>query len=275
MREPAITIAIGFKGVGKTYTTRQEVEGYIKNNPETGFKARPVLVFDVNGEYEDFRAIDFDITEPNEYIRATEIRKITAPGKYRIVKYKKDRSLMNMSEMYSTVVTISKYYRNGLLILEDINTWLLSNVKIDIVALLIGVRHLGTDIIIHYQSLRFIPPRMWANINYIRWHKQSDDIEKYKERLDNIELFKIAERISETMYLEDPYYYFYLDKMGNKLRKVKELVFEKACLEYLAITPGALRDRQRLLKINPENDENGKKTSAVKKFIEDKKKQYL
>lgn len=270
MREPSALIAIGFKGVGKTYTTKHEVEDYIKNDASSGRKARPVLVFDVNGEYGDFTAIDFDITEENEYKRAEEIRKIITPGKYRIVAYRKDRSPMSPSEMMSTVNTIGKFYRNGMLILEDINRYMLSHVEIAMVGMLIGLRHLGVDLIIHYQSLRAIPPRMWGNMNYLRWHKQSDGIDKYKGRVDNYELFKIGERISEIKYLEDRYYYFWVDMMGEKLIGVTEFDFERACQQYLSIYPNALRERKRL-----ESIQNSEKGDTVKSFIEDKKRQYL
>jgi len=270
LREPSALIAIGFKGVGKTYTTKAEIEKYVMNDAATGRKARPVLVFDVNGEYEGYTAVDFDIDEPNEAIRSAEIKKIQAPGKYRIVAYKKNRQLMNASEMYTTVISICNAYRNGLLVLEDINKYMLSNVKIDIVSTLIGLRHHGTDLIIHYQSLRAIPPRMWGNMNFLRWHKQSDGIDKYKNRLDNYELFKIGERIIEAKYLEDKYFYFWVDMLGEKLIGVSDLDFEKAALEYLGVTPGALRERERLLTLN-----NGNKKDAAKNFIEQKKKQYL
>lgn len=274
MREPSIEIVIGFKGVGKTYTTKRIVESYIMNDPGTGRTGRPVVVFDVNGEYDDYKAIDYDVLEPNEMKRVMNLQKVSGPGKYRIVAYKKDRSLMSPNEKYKVLIDLAKYYRGGLLILEDINSYMMSNVKIDVVAMLIGVRHLGTDLLIHYQSLRFIPPRMWANMNYLRWHKQSDGIDKYKNRLDNYELFKIAERISEKMYQTDIRYYFWVDKMGEKLIGVDELVFEKACLEYLAVTPGALRQREMLSKMTAPG-EGGGKSNAVKAFVEEKKKQYL
>lgn len=270
MREPSAEIAIGFKGVGKTYTTKEMVRSYVMNDPKTGRKGRPVLVFDVNGEYDDYMPIDFDIEEPNEFKRAVEIRKITNPGKYRIVAYKKNRSLMSTSEMYLTVVTICRYYRNGLLILEDINKYVLSNVKIDVVSMLIGLRHLGTDLIIHYQSLKAIPPRMWANMNYLRWHKQSDGIDKYKNRLDNFELFKIGERVIERKYITDKRYYFWIDKLGEKLINVSETDFEQACIEYLGLYPRALQERKRLASL-----QKGSKKDYVKDFIEEKKIQYL
>jgi hypothetical protein len=278
MREPSIEIVIGFKGVGKTYTTREIVNSYIMNDPGTGRVGRPVLVFDVNGEYEDYKAIDYDVLEENEMKRVANILKITGPGKYRIVAYKKDRTIMNPNEKYRVLIDLSKHCRGMLLILEDINSYVLSNIKVDVIAMLIGVRHLGTDLIIHYQSLHFIPPRIWANMNFLRWHKQSDDIAKYLRRLDGIELFKIGECISERQYNVDPHYFFWIDKMGGKFKGVDELIFERACLDYLAYNPGALKKSQILAKMERQNageSEIKGSDSAVRSFIEKKKKQYL
>ena len=272
-REPMCVVAIGFKGIGKTYTTKEEIESYIMNDPSTGRKARPVLVFDVNGEYQDFKAVDFNIEEPNERIRSQEIRKITAPGKYRIVAYKKSRSLMSPNEMYNTVVDISNNFRSGLLILEDINRYMLSNVKIDIVGLLIGLRHYGVDLTIHYQSMRAIPPRLWANLNVIRLHKQSDSIDKYRDRIDNYELFKIAELIVQKKYITDIRYKLWIDKLADKLINVDKETFSFACRQYLAMNNKEIKSR-----LNYINDDGKKKytdsANVTSSFIEEKWQQY-
>ena len=56
-REPILMVATGQKKVGKTYTTTQLIEQYIRSNPTTGKKARKVLIYDVNMEYTQFKAI--------------------------------------------------------------------------------------------------------------------------------------------------------------------------------------------------------------------------
>ena len=56
-REPILMCATGKKGVGKTYTTMGLINSYIKPNKKTGKKARKVLIYDINMEYTDYKAI--------------------------------------------------------------------------------------------------------------------------------------------------------------------------------------------------------------------------
>jgi hypothetical protein len=272
-REPICIIAIGFKGIGKTYTTKEEVNSYIKNDPSTGRKARPVLVFDVNGEYDDYKAIDFDIEEPDERIRGAEIRKIKMPGKYRVVSYKKNHDLMSPAEMYATVITISKYFRGGLLILEDINRYMVYNVKIDMVGLLIGLRHYGVDLTIHFQSMRAIPRRFWGNTDILRLHKQAESIDSYRDKVNNYELFKIAEIIVDARHQQDKYYKLWIDILNNKLINIDERTFSFACRQYLAMNNRVIRSR-----LNYIEEDGTKKYSdslnATSSFIEEKWQQY-
>lgn len=279
LREPSFEVVIGFKGVGKTFTTNKVIDDYIKNDP-SGRKGRPVLVFDINGEYDSsngyygYKAIDYDVTEKNEMKRCEQIRKIKAPGKYRILPYRKDRQPMSLGEMIATAHTIVKYYRNGMLVLEDINKYSLSNYSQDFVGMFIGLRHLGVDLVAHFQSLRAIPPRVWANMNYLRWHKQSDAIAKYKNRIDNYELFQIAEKIVDYKYTSDEHYYLWIDVLKNKLYNVSPDDFKQGCISYLNMFPNILNKE-----INSLNEQGQRKyrdkgqTQAG--FVQDRAKQYL
>lgn len=279
LREPSFEVVIGFKGVGKTYTTNAIIDDYIKTQPG-GRKGRPVLVFDTNNEYCDsngyhgFKAIDFDVTEKNEYKRSEQIRKIQAPAKYRILPYKKDRTPMTINELVTTASTIVKYYRNGLLVLEDINKYTLSSYKQEFVGMFIGLRHLGVDLVAHFQTLRAIPPKVWGNMNYLRWHKQSDRIFKYKNRIDNFELFSIAECIVDHKYQTDQRYYLWISVLEEKLIGVTPEDFKEGCREYLNAHP------QEIGKLMNYIDETGGKkykdnNTAINGFIEKKAKQYL
>lgn len=274
-------VAIGFKGVGKTYTTNGLINNYIQNGSD-GRKGRPVLVFDINAEYCDangypgFKAIDYDAEEKSEYKRAEQIRNIKVPGKYRILPYKKNRQPMTTNELVTTAVTIVKYFRNGMLILEDINKYTLSSYKQDLVGMFIGLRHLGVDLVIHFQTLRAIPPRIWANMNYLRWHKQSDKIFKYKNRIDNFELFSIAEHIVDYRYQLDPNsrYYLWVSVLEEKLINVDENDFKQGCILYLSAYP------QELSKLMNHIDIDGSKkykttNDAISEFVESRKRKYL
>ena len=49
-REALLGIAVGRKGVGKTYATLELIQEYLRGNPQTGSKPRKVLLLDVNNE---------------------------------------------------------------------------------------------------------------------------------------------------------------------------------------------------------------------------------
>ena len=55
MREALLGVAVGKKGIGKTYTTLSVINQYIKGG--LNVKPRRALILDVNDEFEDVRAI--------------------------------------------------------------------------------------------------------------------------------------------------------------------------------------------------------------------------
>jgi len=281
MREPSFEVVIGFKGVGKTYTTNGVSDKYILNNP-SGWKARPVLVFDVNNEYCDsngyygYKAIDFDVDEANEFKRSEQIRKIIAPKKYRIVPYQKNGQPMTINQLMITASTVVKYYRNGMLILEDINKYAGSNFKQDFVGMFIGMRHLGVDLIAHFQSLHAIPPKIWDNMNYLRWHKQAEKIIKYKNHVSNLELFTIAECIVDFNYQIDEHYYLWVDTMRQKLINVTPEDFRKGCINYLQYNRHEIGSLMRHTDLEGNGQRKYKtEKEAVEAFIQTKSKAYL
>jgi hypothetical protein len=274
-REPMLVVAVGFMGVGKTYTTNKTIDDYIKNGP-SGWRGRPVLAFDPNVEesYQDFKALDFDVTEKNEYKRAMQIAAIKAPGKYRILPYKKNRQPMTTTEMVTTAVTICKFYRNGMLILEDINKYTAYSYKQDMIGMLMGLRHLGVDLILHFQHLRFLPTRVWPNMTYLRWHKQSDPIAKFKDRVTNFDLYSIAEQIVNFKYQEDEHYYLWINNLKNKIEDVSYEDFKTGATNYL------LKDPNMIYRIMREINNDGQKkyktsNEAINGFVEEKAKEYL
>ena len=57
-REPILMCATGKKGVGKTFTTNLLIDTYTKGNRKAGKKARKVLIYDINMEYTQYKAIE-------------------------------------------------------------------------------------------------------------------------------------------------------------------------------------------------------------------------
>lgn len=60
-REVMFYIALGMKGIGKTYQTTLVIERYWRyGNPSVGAKPRKVIIFDVNNEYTNYKEIACD-----------------------------------------------------------------------------------------------------------------------------------------------------------------------------------------------------------------------
>jgi hypothetical protein len=273
VREPTFEVAIGFRGVGKTFTLNQIVDDYIKD------LQRPVLVFDVNNEYRNdnklpgYKAIDFDVTEPNEYKRSEQIRNITAPGKYRILPFKKNRQPMTQNEMLLTASTIVTYYRNGMMVLEDLNKYTSSYFKQEFVGMFVGLRHLGVDLVAHFQSMGALPPKIWRAIEYLRWHKCAEPISQYKKHVTNLELFLIAEAIVNYKYRSNHYFFLWVDVLQNKIKGITPEDINEGCRAYLSAYPGEL---SRLMNhIDLEGNKKYKtRLEAINEYIREKTEEY-
>ena len=72
MREALLGVAIGKKGIGKTYTTMSIINSYIKGGLNT--KPRRALILDVNDEFEDVRAISVNDVQLFTYHPKIECR---------------------------------------------------------------------------------------------------------------------------------------------------------------------------------------------------------
>ena len=57
MREPQLGVAVGKKGVGKTFTTNLMLQQYVNGNPAKGVYGRRALILDVNDEFTHVKAI--------------------------------------------------------------------------------------------------------------------------------------------------------------------------------------------------------------------------
>ena len=268
-------------GVGKTFTTKEEIRRYILSNTHNGRSSRPVLVLDVNGEYTDFKALDFDIDEPDEFKRAVEIRTITVPKPYRILTYHKNRQPMTPDEIISTCATIARYFRNGLIVMEDINQYMLSNLKVDIIGLLVGLRHKGVDLIIHYQGSKAIPPRMWASASFVRFHKNTDELDNpaIKPRVTNYEICRLGEIIVDNQYKQGNIrYYVWVGIRNQKIIPCSDAgfvdIFEDACVEYLSTNKRQLSNYMELTDRQGNKKFTGRQ-EALEAWIAERKSQYL
>ena len=188
MREPKLLVAVGKKGVGKSYTTEKMIHNYVSGNASKGVPARRVLIIDVNDEYTNIKALrieDVTLFSVHPIIEARRIRPFLDDG-----------TKMTLDDIAQTLFFILQNYRNGLLLVEDINKYISDTMPNDLVGAICTNRHIGVDIIMHYQSIGRITSKVWQNVNIIRLHKFTDTVKRHKHKYeDKYEYLSIAEII--------------------------------------------------------------------------------
>lgn len=241
-REPKLMCACGTKGVGKTYATIQLIKEYIKENVKTGKKGRKVLIYDVNMEYEMFKAIDTKDVKRFSKSDKVEVR--------RVLPLNENGTSMNITEIVENMEHIIENFRGGMLVLEDVNRYMIGAKSVSVIGLLATNRHRDLDIICHFQSLSPLDPRMWQNTAVVRFHYQIDDVKRYKNRIPNYEMYAIAQSLVKMMYLEkkNKRFYVYVENEENKIKgKYTKKDFQDACSRYMEAHPNELNAKMKMV----------------------------
>jgi hypothetical protein len=267
MREALLGVAVGKKGIGKTYTTLQIISSYIKGSGSV--KPRKALILDVNDEFRSVKAI-----KPSDVALFTHHPKIECR---RIRPYNDDGSKMTLNDIADTLWALLKDYKGGLLLIEDINKFTGDYLKNDLVGALCTNRHTQLDIIMHFQSIGRVGTKIWQNINWLRFHKNTDSVDRHKKKFeDKYEMFKICEVLVNKQYFAgNKYFYLTIDCDSEKIRGTfSDKMMSEAIDEYLAIN--------HTKKIKPylnQRNNKGKKiynsTTATKQVKTQLKKMYL
>ena len=74
MREAQLGVAVGKKGIGKTYTTMQMIESYAKGG--RGVKPRRALILDVNDEFQEVKGLSLSHVKLFSHHPKVEVRRI-------------------------------------------------------------------------------------------------------------------------------------------------------------------------------------------------------
>lgn len=189
IREPMIYVAVGRRGIGKTWTTIERLRQYVRTH------RRPVLIFDVNnefsdkGKYPDIRSIAMRDLKLWSVTQRPEIRRI-------LPLYDDGRKIKVGPDMAQVLEWILDTFFNGLLLVEDINKYVSDSMPSDLVGSICTNRHTGIDIILHYQSIGRVAPKVWQNIDILRMHKETGGVDRHRNKFDDkYEYFKIAENL--------------------------------------------------------------------------------
>lgn len=253
MREAGMMVTTGLQGVGKTYQNMHLIRDYVKDKFYNKVRGRKCLIFDTNGEYtaEQFAKNDIENFNPKKIA----VKDVADWSNANIAECRRiDASSLGIDEK----INIAQYllrkstYRNGMLALEDINTYVLNVTHMkEIVGGLVNLRHRAVDLLISYQSLRAVEPRIWQNARWIRMHYQADNVSDIKGKVNNPELMKIAQIIVNNRYFSgDKRFLVYIHNFSNKIEgKFTKLEFKTACYEYLSANKREVKELAAMKKI--------------------------
>ena len=239
-REALLGIAVGRKGVGKTYATLQMIQEVLKGNPATGTKPRKVLLLDVNNEFVNVKGDQNENFVHVKAISLNDIEKFTLSNKVearRVSILKEGGGNMNLVEIAQALAHILDHYQNGVLLIEDINKFVSDSLPNDLVGSIITQRHVSVDVITHFQSIgKAAHPKLWANCNWLRYHQCDDTVERHKSKFGgNIEHLKILEKMVNIEYEKGNKRFFaYLNKDDGTIQgEFTKKQFQFAIYQYL------------------------------------------
>ena len=221
-RENLVIIAAGKKGVGKTVATIEMIYKYVAGNLQRGIPPRKALIFDVNDEFSSFW-----YHGETHSIKALAIRDVLKFAVHPKVEVRRIRPFfdngkkMGIDDMKDVLAHILENYRNGLLLVEDINKYTSDTIGTDLVSALATVRHLGIDLVAHYQGIgRAANPKLLANTKVIRLHKTNDTVSRHKNKFEErTEIMQVAECLVTNKFNSgDKRFYLFVDIDDSKIR---------------------------------------------------------
>ncbi len=279
-RECRTIIACGIRGVGKSVETIRQIFEYVKGNPSKGLPPRRALIFDINNEFSDF----WFLGDQQLSIKTLKIADI---GKFsvhpitevrRIHPFMDDGRPMTVQDMNDVLGIILDTYRNGLLLIEDINKYTGDHMTTDVIGTLISTRHKGLDLFIHFQNIgRAGNPKIIANTNFIRLHKTTDSVSRHENKFhEKTEVLLIAEHIVRKRYNEgDKRFFVYVDVINCKIQgKFTDDEIDSAIHEYISDDY-----KNTVGRLEKAIDNDGKKlhtkSSAIAECKKNLKKEYF
>lgn len=248
-REASLIIVAGVKKVGKTFQTIQLIQSYL--TPTSSRKARKVLYFDINQEITPSAIKDAGCNFTCKALAVKDIIRFSQHPKIearRILPLKDNGDEMTISEKLETCGKILSLFKGGLIILDDVNSYMVSIAHSEeVLSKIISNRHRSQDIIIQYQSLSAIDPRGWQNVGLIRLHYQIDDVYRYEKRIPVYDLVKIAQLLVNAKYFSgDIRFFVWVDMYSRKIYgKFDKKDFLNAIDEYKTLYPREVKGKSK------------------------------
>jgi hypothetical protein len=239
-RQPMIMLVCGETGVGKTYRNKQEIKHYMMDHLAIGKKGRKVLAFDTNDDdYPSFRTVS-----------PSHLKALTKVSARRIRPFNTDGSPMDNDDKKEVITKIMKSFKNGLVVLDDIDHYMTGAKGQAMIGALCTVRHKGIDILLTHQSVAKITTSEWQNCTWLRLHHQVDDVTRYRDRIPKYEMVRIAQLIvdeqyelasaafargdlSEHEYKVQKSFFVYVNMREQRIMGCGRAAFIRACKKYI------------------------------------------
>lgn len=246
----------GVQGVGKTYENMHIIRDYIKDKIDTKVRGKKCLILDTNGEYTQDQFEKNDIH--NFSVKLIGLRDIKEWSRSPITECRRiDMRSISIAEKKRVIEYVITNYRYGMVVLEDINNYIISMTHMEnIVSGLVNLRHRGVDVLISFQSLRPVEPRIWQNSRWVRMHYQADNVNDIKGKLTDPTLFKIAQLIVNNRYFgNDKHFFVIIHNFDKKIEGdfVKQ-EFKNACEQFLLANKKHVREYREMNKCKNWNE---------------------
>lgn len=235
-REATLGIAVGKKGVGKSYSTLAMIQTVLRHPT----KPRKVLILDVNNEFGD---VQKDQNKNFAQIRAislSDIKKWVYSDKIecrRVTIMKEGGGKMTLKETADALAIILDNFQNGLLLIEDITKFVSDSLPSDLIGAICTQRHVSCDVILHFQSVgKMAHPKLYANCNWLRVHKTDDTVKRHETKFgEDVTHLYLAEKLVEIQYEKgDKRFFCFVDKdMKNVKGAFSKKMFQEAVESYL------------------------------------------
>jgi len=233
LEDPSLTVVLGRQRAGKTHRTAQEIQAYLKDNPQTGKKGRHVLVIDNNNEYKWIKKANPTSKNIIKFMQGpVAVRRIVLLGKSGMP--------LSLTEKMDIVGIAIKHFKNGLLVLDDIDKYAKHTSEQDMVSMLMGVTHIGCDVMTIHQSWRKMTVTEVENKRTIRLHATEDNAQSLsteKKESMNMSISQIAQiivkehfdmanrdyrekKITHDQYLARKSYFLYIDYIMERIYPV-------------------------------------------------------
>jgi len=248
IREAGMMAVTGIQGVGKTYLNQHTIADYCRDKIAIKVRGRKCLIFDTNGEYTKSQ---FEKNGINNFEAKTlALRDVSSWSKSPVVECRRiDAKSLSIQQKRDAIEYIMQFFKNGMLVLEDVNTYILNITHMEkIVSGLVNLRHRAVDILISYQSLRPVEPRIWQNSRWVRMHYQADNVMDIKGKVTNPTLFKIAQNIVNNKYFGgNKRFYVYIHVFANQIEGDFTMEdFRHACHQYLNANKKYLKEYKEM-----------------------------